>query len=86
MADRIPEMVWQRTTEKNSDYHITITRLEALGRRLLWIVYKSGDDEWRMGVGLPQEDGLHVVIGTAATERTAKLDVRDVAHRLGHTW
>lgn len=88
MTDRIPEMKWETATwdTGNRAMEVTVTRIEALGRRILWTVYDVGGDEWRIGMGLPQENGLHIVIGAASSQRAAKLDVRDVAHRLGHRW
>lgn len=86
MTDRIKPMTWTRERDGRYIYHSAITRHLGLGRSIQWTVYRVGKDDWRTGVGIVGELGLHTVIGRPLNLYCGKLDVRDLAHRLGHEW
>jgi hypothetical protein len=93
--ERIPPMVWEiatRDAQGKAIHHATFTQCPDMAtgfvRHVGWHVVesatKAGGSEFVIGIGA--SIGIRIMIGRSDTLFGAQSDVRDVAHRLGHSW
>lgn len=88
MADRLTPLPWEQMSSLYTGGigFIAFTVLRAASRNIEWTVYQVIPGEWRIGVGIIGERGLHTVIAVAGDEVSAKATARDLAHIAGHVW